>query len=514
MTDLPAALHTAEEVRELDRLAMEHLGVSASTLMTRAGAAAFRHMERLWPSARRFAVVCGPGNNGGDGYVLARLAHGAGHTVDVWHVGELDHLKGAALSAYQAWVKRGEVKPFAAERLRDADLIVDAMFGTGVARPIEEPARSAIRAMNDSGRPIFAIDLPSGLNADTGQPLGEAVRADVTVTFIGLKRGLLTGRGPDHAGCLLFDPLQVPDLVLGQVASECTRFDYDTLAAHLRLRSPGAHKGDFGHLLVIGGEKGMAGAVRLAGEAGLRVGAGLVTVATREANVASVGTGRPELMVSGVEQLQHLRALLERATVIALGPGLGTGAWGHALLHEALGSGLPMIVDADALKLIAGDRELRLFGKDDWILTPHPGEASRLLARSIEAVQGNRFQAVADLQTRYRGVVVLKGPGTLVADGTAAVGLCNEGNPGLATAGTGDVLTGVIAGLVAQGYPLTVAARLGVALHARAADLAGAEGERGLLASDLFTALRPLLNPQIRPRLDSLRAMDPRDDAG
>lgn len=266
-----------------------------------------------------------------------------------------------------------------------------------------------------------------------------------------------------------------------------TRMSWDQFT--LPARSPTAQKGDFGHVLVIGGDHGMSGALRLAGEAALRTGAGLVSVATRADHAAGISTSRPELMSHGVESVAQLSPRLKRATVLAAGPGLGQGEWGRKLFSAVLESSLPMVVDADALNLLAAEPVRR----DNWILTPHTGEAARLLGQTVEQVQADRIAAAVALKQKYGGVVVLKGAGTLVVDATGEIAMCNEGNPGMASGGMGDVLTGVIAGLLAQGCDLTESARQGVCLHAHAADLAAQEGQRGLLASDLFPYLRRLL---------------------
>ena len=254
-------------------------------------------------------------------------------------------------------------------------------------------------------------------------------------------------------------------------------------------RKPTDSKGQFGHVLVVGGESGMSGAVRLAGEAAARSGAGLVSVATRTEHAAIISAAVPELMCHGVEGSQSLMPLLHRASVVAIGPGLGQSEWAQTLFGVLLQSHLPMVVDADALNLLAAEP----ITKDNWILTPHPGEAARLLEQTVDEVQSDRVAAALELQKKYGGVVVLKGAGTVVANSDGIMGICKEGNPGMATGGMGDVLTGVIAGLLAQGVSPDQAARLGVCLHARAGDLAAQEGQRGLLASDLLPVLRRLL---------------------
>ncbi len=491
-TSFPSQLYTASQVRELDRIAIQDLGISGYTLMSRAGEAVYRALRARWPEARRISVLCGPGNNGGDGYVVAALARGDGLEVEVITVGDTERLRGDALTAAQRAGQAGVVpRPFQGEDRFDAQVVVDALLGTGLDRVVAGIWREAIDAINRSGCPVIAVDIPSGLHADSGVPLGVVVRADVTVSFIGLKQGLLTGQGPGYAGQLLFHDLEVPDEVYAGVDSTVRRLEIRELQSHLSPRSRTAHKGHCGHLLVIGGDQGYTGAIRLAATAGITCGAGLVSVASRSSHADRLGVSRPELMCHGVDGAEALSPLVAKANVIAVGPGLGQEDWGREMLTAVLTIELPLVVDADGLNLVAGSNHRR----DDWVLTPHPGEAARLLGCSTAEVQADRFKAVTELAERYGGVVVLKGAGTLVADQDGMVYLCDRGNPGMAAGGMGDVLTGVIGALVAQGLEIDVAARLGVCLHAAAGDLAARAGERGMLASDLFSPLRGLVNP-------------------
>jgi NAD(P)H-hydrate epimerase len=355
--------------------------------------------------------------------------------------------------------------------------------------------------MNRSGAGTIALDIPSGLHADTGCALGIAAQANLTMTFIGLKQGLFTGQGPHYCGEVHYNDLRVPPQVLMQIRPQASLLDMAAFAHRLAPRARSAHKGQFGHVLVIGGEQGMSGAVRLAGEAALRVGAGLVSVATRAAHAGLVSQARPELMAHGVESARELRGLWGKANMLAIGPGLGQGDWGKTMFGAALDSGKPLVLDADALNLLARDPVKR----EDWVLTPHPGEAGRLLDCSSAEIEADRIAAVRELQSRFGGSIVLKGAGSLVCSTEQPVGVCAAGNPGMASGGMGDVLTGVIAGLLAQMLKqdggererrISVAARLGVCLHAEAADdAARSEGERGMLASDLMPWLRAGANP-------------------
>lgn len=492
---LPRALYRAADTRRLDALAIEQAGIPGYTLMTRAGEAAFAELRKQWPRVRRIAVVCGIGNNAGDGFVLARLAHEAGLEVRVHTVGAIEALKGDASTALQGLQQSGILlTPSLQATLDQADVIVDALLGTGLDREVTGPWRAAIDAMNASGKPVLAVDIPSGLHADRGVVMGTAVKAALTVTFIGIKLGLLRGAGREHSGILRFADLQVPPSVYAAVTPAAQRMDAADLKVWLPRRARIAHKGMHGHVLVLGGERGMAGAARMAAEAAARVGAGLVTVATRPEHASLFAIARPELMAHGITTREEVEPLLQRATVLAIGPGLGRASWGQLLWNRALESSLPLIVDADALNLLATEPVQR----DNWILTPHPGEAGRLLQCATAQVLADPFAAVAEIQRRFSGIALLKGAGTLVCGPEpGTVTLIDAGNPGMASGGMGDVLTGVIAGLVAQGLSLYDAARGGACLHAAAADIAAEEGERGLLASDLMTPLRRLANPAI-----------------
>ncbi|MDY6993830.1 MAG: NAD(P)H-hydrate dehydratase [Pseudomonadota bacterium] len=491
--NLPLTLYQAHQVRELDRRAIEHEGIAAIILMERAGQSALTHLQAQWPQARRITVLCGRGNNGGDGYVLARLAYLSGYTVKVLQLGDTTQLTGAARLAYVAMTQLGlSVHPFVAAELSDAEVIVDALLGTGLDRPVTAAYRQAIEAvLRLQSIPVLAMDIPSGLDADTGKVLGLAMVAQVTVTFIGLKRGLFTAQGPAHCGSVYFEGLQVPATIYHAMAPTVARLTYSTVKTALPKRSQTAHKGQFGHVLIIGGDQGMIGALQLAAEAAARVGAGKISVATRATHAPLLSLTRPEIMSHGIETAEQLLALLAQATVVALGPGLGQSPWAQRLFETVMQTDKALIIDADGLNLLA-QKPTRL---GHSILTPHPGEAGRLLQQSTAEIQADRFAAVQALQQRFGGIVVLKGAGTVIIDDYNQLSLCHGGNPGMACGGMGDVLTGVIAGFVAQGYSLSTAAQLGVCVHAQAGDQAALEGERGLLPSDLLMRLRYVVNP-------------------
>lgn len=519
---LPTALYTAAQVRELDRLTIAS-GMPGFDLMTLAGQAAFSLMRSQWPQATRCVVFCGSGNNGGDGYVVARLAHQQGLKVQVFAVTPPERLTGDARFAYESARDAGVsitvdheeavLNPaFQNTAFQNADVIVDAVLGTGLQGEVKAAARVAIERINASTAPVLAIDIPSGLCADTGQVLGVAVKATVTITFIGMKIGLLLAAGKTQVGQVFFADLQVPASIRFQVPATMQHVTASTVHSHLPLRARDAHKGHYGHVLVIGGDLGMGGAVLMAAEAAARTGAGLTSVVTRPEHVAACLSRRPEIMVHPVGDNAHIESRLDAATVIVIGPGLGRSAWGETLFRQAFAAGKSMVIDADGLHwlaaLMAETPAARQRGQ--WVLTPHLGEAARLLQTTylqktflqttlshttVQMLQSDRINAVSALQAGYGGVAVLKGAGTLICDQNQQVSLATVGNPGMATGGMGDVLSGIIGGLLAQGLSLPVAANCGVWLHGMAADHAAKAGERGLLATDLFGPLHQLVNP-------------------
>lgn len=484
-------IFSAAQVRELDRRAIGEFGIPGYTLMCRAGQALLEAVVDYFPAAKSVLVICGAGNNAGDGYVMARLARRSGYRVKVITLTDPVLLKGDAREAYDDWQKDGgRVQGWDPAALEQCDLVVDAILGTGLERPLQGVFREAVEGINACSRPVLCADIPSGLNANTGTVMGVAVHGDVTVTFVGRKMGFHLGRGPDYVGRCLFADLQVPSRVLEESEFLARLISSGLRGQALPPRQRTAHKGDNGRVLVIGGGEGMPGAARLAGEAALRSGAGLVTVATLPEHVPIVLSGRPELMCLGVRKEKDLQHALDKADVVVAGPGLGQDEWSNQMYQAALACGLPLVLDADALNLLAKQPVRR----GNWVLTPHPGEAARLLGASGDSVQNDRLSAVQGIAESYDGVAVLKGAGTLVARVGEHPWVCDRGNPGMAAPGMGDVLAGVIAGLAAQCKDLHVAARLGVLAHACAGDLAAARGERGLLARDLMMPLRKWLN--------------------
>lgn len=571
-----SSLYNTAAIKQLEELAITQGGISVDTLMQRAGEAAWRALRGEWSHARRITVVCGKGNNAGDGYVVARCAHEDGVEARVVSLVAVAKLKGAALRAAQACIDAGvsvttlssdgDDAEIAKVKLlcEEADVVVDALLGTGLKGGLTHLYTTVIRAINAANVPVLAIDVPSGLVANTGAIAAiaaidavvgamcavttgaisaaasavtasieqEAVRASITVTFIGIKCGLVTAYGPEFCGKIICDDLGIAPEVLARVDACANVLDFAALSESTLLQQPRkrcAHKGDFGHVMVVGGDYGMGGAVRMAAEAAARAGAGLVSVITRPEHVSAINAARPEIMCYGVTRASEVLPLLARVSCVVIGPGLGQSEWSKMLFLEVLRScglnelsersklndlgglnelnglnearenkrGKQLVIDADALNLLALFlMRYRECANAALVLTPHPGEAARLLHISAAAVQDNRYAAIADLQRHYGGTIVLKGAGSLIIGAAKNVSVCPYGNPGMASGGMGDVLSGIIGGLLAQRFSAFDAARLAVCAHALAGDMAAQDGggERGLLALDLLPYVRRLLN--------------------
>lgn len=490
--DLPTDLYSVAQVRDLDARLIA-AGTPGFELMQRAAHAAWRALRQRWPQAGSVTVLAGRGNNAGDGYLIATLAARAGWSVCVLAVGDPQQLQGDAAQAHaEARAAGVNIQPWGSTAPLDG-VLVDALLGIGLSGAVREPYAQAIDQANASGLPILAVDIPSGLCADTGRELGVAIRAELSVTFIALKFGLFTGNGPDLVGELIFADLLDEERgahthLLAQAPALAQRLTSIT-TPRLAPRARTAHKGQFGHLLVIGGERGMGGAALLASEMALRGGAGLVSLGTRTEHLSAAQTRCPEVMSRGLASANQLLPLIEGASHLVVGPGLGQGAWGRSLLSAVAASDRPQVWDADALNLLAaGVVQLPTAA----LITPHPGEAARLLDTDTAAVQADRRGAALALAQRFKAVVVLKGAGSLVAAPDGRLRLCDHGHPAMASAGLGDVLAGLLGALCAQGLDAFEAACLGVWLHARAGERVGALG-RGLLASDLINVVRELL---------------------
>ncbi|MCC5824735.1 NAD(P)H-hydrate dehydratase [Alkalimonas sp.] len=485
-------LYNTKQIRAIEQQAIAELAQGDFVLMQQAASALLGLLKQRWPSRKSLLVYAGNGNNGGDGYLLAAYAKAEGYRVAIKCIGDHSKLPNAAMMAKQA-AEQAQIPLLSLDDSFKADVLVDALLGIGLNRPVNGHYASAIEQINLNTAPVVAVDVPSGLCADTGQVLGTAVLAAVTLSFIGYKVGLFTADGPDHCGDLLLEPLSIPQHVLAAQDCSTSLVPGPQLLTQLKPRRTNFHKGQAGHVVILGGDFGMAGAPLLSAEAALRCGAGLVTVLTRKEHVAALVARRPECMVHGVEAQQDLHPYLLKANVIVAGPGLGQQFWGQQLLQQVLAQDKALLLDADALNLLAQQTPPH---HKQLILTPHPGEAARLLKCSNQEVQQSRLKTVNALRHQYQATVLLKGNGSLVA-GTDGVQLLNAGNPGMASAGMGDLLSGIIAALWAQGLSACDATALGGWLHATAADrLAARHGQRGLLALDLLEQVRALLNQQ------------------
>lgn len=486
-----SALFDVAGLRAIEARAEKATG-DARELMRRAGRAGWREVLQQWPQAQGLLVVCGPGNNGGDGYELARHAHQSGRRVSVVRLPGHAPRTGASRAACADYESAGGRVAEFSDHLEAADLVVDALFGIGLSRAPDGPSLALINALNRQRAPVLALDVPSGIDADRGSAPGVAVVATRTIEFLAPKAGLRTGAALDHVGSRALETLEVPSADRDDLA--CAESWSDAALVHwLAPRRRDSHKGNHGRVLCVGGDHGTGGAVALCAEAAARCGAGAIRVATRALHVGALLARIPEVMCDVVDDGAALTLRLGSADVVAVGPGLGQTDWGRALLASALGGGTALVLDADALNLLARQPSALPSGT---ILTPHPGEAARLLGMDSADVQQDRFKAAGSLCARYGCVVVLKGAGTIVATPGQVPRVIAAGNPGMATAGMGDVLTGVIAALIGQGLPAFDAASCGALLHALAGDKAAREGgERGLLASDLMPWLRRLANP-------------------
>lgn len=489
------SFYDVSSVRQMDVSEIARLGDGGGyALMSRAGQSAFALLRQRWPGATKIAVLCGGGNNGGDGWVVALLAQRAGMQVRVYSPVDPQHLKGDAHRACQAALAEG-VSVLVSEAWPDEqpDVWVDALVGIGFEGQPRGALAEWCQQVNASEAPVLALDVPSGVNAATGHVQGVAVKARVTLSFIALKPGLLTGAGLEHCGELWLDDLDVSADTLASRVPMGRLLSLPEHWATLPPRQRDAHKGAFGRCLVVGGDFGYGGAAILAAGSASRSGSGGVICATRDAHVQPGLSCLPDVMFRAVNSRDELLPVLDSVDAVALGPGLGQKAWGQMVFQGLMACGKPMVLDADALNLLArGDSRPALA---DCVLTPHPGEAARLLGISAAAVNADRVAAACEIANRWQAICLLKGGGTVIASPqhasvTPSLAIVRGGNPGMATAGMGDVLTGLIGGLLAQGLPAFEATCMAASWHARSGDLcADQNGEVVLMASDVCGSL-------------------------
>jgi NAD(P)H-hydrate epimerase len=487
MTSLPTALYRCNQINSLDKAAIRMQDIKGFELMRRAGQCAFDLVQHKWPETSTITVFCGGGNNAGDGYVVAALAMRAGFSVQVLTLLDPQKLTGDALLAFElAKSCSVSISPFIVGVSEIKGVLVDALLGIGISGTVREDYAVVIKAINASSQPVLAIDIPSGICGDTGRVLGSAVVAHSTITFIGLKQGMFTADACDHCGDINYAALGVAVEVYATEVKSCERLEF--APPLLPARPPNSHKGLFGRVVLIAGDKNYGGAGIMAAEATLLTGAGLVTLATHSEHVVAALARRPELMVSGIDSVIQLEPLLDQADVLVIGPGVGQSVWSKDVVECGLRSKQMAVVDADGLNILAS--QLNAYApRDNWVLTPHPAEAGRLLGITTAQVQENRFAAAKALQQRYGGVIVLKGAGTIIADQDKLY-LCSAGNPSMSTPGMGDILSGIIGGLLAQGLSLSESARLGVWAHATAADRV--TQNKHMLATDIYRTLPAL----------------------
>lgn len=501
-----------QEMKDIDQKASLDFGIPSIILMENAGLRTVEVIEDILGSCpgKKVSVLCGKGNNGGDGLVVSRHLINAGVYVDTFLIGEENNLSPDALTNYQILKRmKAAIYPLQAEAGLDrfmmsvlsADLIVDALYGIGLKGGVSEFESQVINILNWSRRPVIAVDIPSGVEADTGKVHGAAVKATHTVTFALPKLGLLLKPGRDYVGTLSVADISIPLPLLTDPVLKHNLVNEKLVSTLLKKRDSEGHKGTYGHAMIIGGSLGMTGAVMMSSYAALRSGAGLVTAAVPESLVPVVDSALLEVMstplaengdcVISVEALPAIENLLGTASVCAIGPGMSRYHDARTIIGFILeNSGIPLVIDADALNALVGDTNILKHRQVPLVLTPHPGEMARLTGKSIEEIQSRRIETARGFAREHGLTLVLKGHNTVIATSNGDVYINMTGNPGMATAGSGDVLTGVITALIAQGLNPQQAAIAGVYLHGAAGDLAAVDrGERGLVATDLLHCL-------------------------
>lgn len=511
---------SADQMQSLDRRTIHEAGIPGSVLMERAGAGVVAAMEHEFGrlSGLRITVCCGKGNNGGDGFVIGRLLHRKRIRVRILLMTRVKDLRGDALTMYRKFVARAGAAAVVANPsetrirsiLESSDVAVDALLGTGLSSPVSDRYRAVVEALNASSCPVVAVDLPTGIHSDSGEVLGMAVRARLTVTFGCPKLGLYTGAGIDHAGSIQIVDIGIPRSYVEALDSPVSLISREDVALSLPVRHRSSHKGTFGHAGIIAGSVGKTGAAALAGRAALRTGAGLVTLAVPSRANAVLESKLLEVMTVPMPDteagtlaraaMKELLAFIQDRTAIAIGPGLTTHPETVALVQAILKKmERPCVIDADGLNALANSSDPLHRCKAPAIVTPHPGEMARLLSSTPRLVNEDRITSARSFADTHRSTVVLKGARTIVAHPNGFVAICPTGNPGMATAGTGDVLTGMLVSLLAQQLEPWDAACAAVYLHGLAGDLAARDlGEAGMIAGDLLARIPMAIEQTIR----------------
>ncbi len=489
-------LYTVEQVRQLDRFAIEKVGISGSELMERAGKRAFQRILEIHQELTSLLVLCGSGNNGGDGYVVALYALEFGLQVQVIFT-QRPKTPDAQLM-YQKYLKAGgSAEKYNPEKpifSANGDFIVDAILGIGINHAPGGLAGKLIDDANQDARPIFALDVPSGLECDTGVAFDPCIKAKATVNFIGKKVGCFTADAREQCGTLFYESLDVP------LENSQADTHYAELIEPFSLdrRVHNSHKRRYGNLAIFGGFTGMFGAVLLAGRAAMKAGCGLTTIVSKQKHADILAVHCPELMSLDFAEEEKVEELFERLDALVVGPGLDVGKWSERVFSVVLDYHGPVVVDAGALRILA--KPSYRLRRDNWILTPHPGEAAALLDCDTMDIQTDRIESAREITSIYGGVCILKGSGTIVASSESETAkICDCGNPGMASAGMGDVLSGILGAYSIFDMPIRKSAELGVWVHSHAADLAAENStEHSLIASDVIHAL-----PQVYRTLEN-----------
>lgn len=483
-------LYSIEQVRKIEQKIIKSFNILAFDLMKKAGTFAFDTIIKHYPDINNITVICGMGNNGGDGYITASCAAQKGLEVRCLEVGDPEDQTNTARQAKEFALACGvSPLPYSAQMIPKNTLIVDALVGIGVKGNIKGSLEEAVKTINTSNNAVVAIDIPSGLDANTGEPLGQTIKAQLTVTFIASKKGLYLQNAKQYCGKVEYSNLGINPNVFEEFAPCYRLMDINLISKIQKKHSVyNAHKGQFGHLLIIGGDYGMGGAPVMAAQAALRMGTGKVSILTRPEHMTIALTRQPEIMVCNFENIESIN--LEDKSALVIGPGLGS--WVEEFCPQILELDIPKVVDADALNWLSKNRKAKL---KNAILTPHPGEAAKLLHWSTDEIQEDRDQAIKTLYNCYKSTTILKGHNTLMIDENQMIHLCPYGNPGMATPGMGDILSGIIGGIIAQGFTLKESLECAVTLHALAGDkIANQKGLIGLCATDLLDMIQSILN--------------------
>lgn len=503
------SLYTAQQTQEIDKLAIKTLcNGNGYYLMKKAGNSLFNFASNLYPEHHHWLIFCGKGNNGGDGYVAATLAKARDFEVTVIQIGDVANLhevlQGEALKAFND-LKKANVNIISfqeftrcfSSNIKQENLIIDAMLGTGLSGHVRGEFHEAIDWINSTSYPKVAVDIPSGLSADTGFPLGNAVLADHTITFIGINQGLVTGQAKKFTGELAYDELGIGSEIKSQIPSCLKLLNPNAIELNLFRRHPTDHKGNSGRALFIGGSNGTSGAALLACEASLKSGVGLLSALVGEYAVMPMLCRTPEVMVRGVQNNteQQVRELLESVDAVAIGPGLSRSDQAKTLLIETLKAKKPTVIDADALNLIASYPEIwKQYGHNACVLTPHPAEAARLLSGSVTEVEANRYASMEKLVKRFQCTVLLKGSGTLISNYDNNIYVCYLGNEAMATGGMGDVLSGLILSFLAKSQNCIESTNYAAFIHSMSGEVASEHGIVGCLPTDLIATAKLIIN--------------------